>query len=69
MSLLLQNTVKTMHAISCQMSVLDQNIMCNQFTQVLFALGDDVSSTTLKFIFPAVPLLYSACTGSDKTVA
>jgi hypothetical protein len=55
-----------MNAVSCQMPVLDQNIMCNQFTQVLFALGDDVSSTTPKFIFPQVPLPYAACIGSVK---
>jgi len=42
------------------MPVSDQNIMCNQFTQALFALGDDVSSTTLKFIFSPVQLLYAA---------
>jgi len=46
-----------MLALSCQLPVLDQNILCNQFTQVPFALGDDVSSTTPKIILPLVPLL------------
>jgi len=55
-----------MHALFCQVPVLDQNIMCNHFTQVLFVLGDAVSSTTPKIILSLVPLIYVACIGSVK---